>query len=159
MSRHARHGFTLLEVMVAMAILATSFVVLLENHGSSVRLSSRSREVSIAVNLAKDLMTDIELEGFPEIGTTAGDFEELYPGLYPGYRWEKEVVENNFWDYVRECYVRVFWQDGGYEQKIEITEYIAASTSEERGTVEEGDNDATSTGTEATPTTGGTATE
>ena len=39
MSRHARRGFTLLEVMVAMAILATSFVVLLENHGSSVRLS------------------------------------------------------------------------------------------------------------------------
>jgi len=157
MKRRRRRGFTLLEVMVAMAILATAMVVLLENHGSSVRLSQRSRQVSIAINLAKDLMTDIELEGFPEIGDTSGNFEEEFPGLYPDYRWEREIVENNFWDYVRECYVRVYWQDGGYEQKIELTEYITAMDEEQRGYAEETagtDDDAGSAN--PTPPVGGT---
>ena len=39
MSRHARRGFTLLEVMVAMAILATSFVVM-KMSSPSVRFST-----------------------------------------------------------------------------------------------------------------------
>ena len=134
----------MLEVMVAMAILATSMVVLLENHGSSIRLSMRSRQVSIAINLAKDLMTELETEGFPELGEAAGDFEDIYPGLYVDYRWEREVAESNFWTYVRECYIRVYYRDGLNEQVVELTQYISAMDSEQQELAEEessGDDD------------------
>ncbi len=162
MNRRRTRGFTLLEVMVAMAILATVMIVLLENHGASVRMTEKSRQVSIAINLAKDLMTDLETEGWPEIGEYSGDFNELYPGLYPGFRWEREVIENNFWSYVRECYIRVFWLDGSFEQKVELTQYIAATDNEqqeiaedESSASEEGaDDDAT--GSTAGGLTGGT---
>ena len=137
MARTHRRGFTLLEVMVAMAILATVMIVLLENHGASIRMTERSRQISIAINLAKDLMTDLETEGWPEMGEYSGDFEELYPGLYPSYRWEREVIENNFWSYVRECYVRVYWIDGTFEQKIELTQYIAATDNEQQEIAED----------------------
>jgi len=147
MRRRLHHGFTLLEVMAAMAILATALVVLLENHGMSLRLSDRSRKVSIAINLAKDLMTDLETEGWPELGVLQGSFDDLYPGLYPDFRWEREVVENNFWDYVRECYIRVYWKDGEAEQKIELTQMISAMDTEQQNLAkEESGDDDTSTG-------------
>jgi general secretion pathway protein I len=126
MTRRPPRGFTLLEVMVAMAILATVLVVLLENHGSSLQLSERSRNVSIAINLAKDMMTDLETQGWPELGGDAGNFEQEYPNLYPNFRWERDVAENAFWTYIRECTVRVFWREGPTEQKVELFEYIAA---------------------------------
>jgi len=124
-------------VMVALAILATSMVVLLSNHGSSIRLTERSRQVSVAINLAKDLMTDLEIQGWPEFGNWGGDFEELYPGLYPGYRWEMEVTESLYWSYVRECYVRVFWMDGTQEQVIELVQFVAAMDTEQQQLAEE----------------------
>jgi type II secretion system protein I len=145
MHRHGSRGFTLLEVMVAMAILATVFVVLLENHGSSLRLSERSRNVTVAINLAKDMMTDLELQGWPELGGDGGNFEEMYPGLYPTFRWEREVNENAFWTYIRECTVRVYWRDGPVEQKVEILQYLAALDQEQQQMAEEesggGDDD------------------
>jgi general secretion pathway protein I len=143
-------GFTLLEVMVAMAILATVFVILLENHGSSLRLSQRSREISVAINLAKDLMTDLEIQGWPELGQNSGTFEELYPGVYPNYWWESIVEENIYWTYVREVTVRVFWRDGPRDHKVEILQFIAAMDIEQQTMAEEestdGDDD-TSGGT------------
>lgn len=145
--RRRIRGFTLLEVMVAMAILATTMVVLLENHGSSLRLSERSRNVSIAINLAKDLMTDLEIKGWPELGSEQGNFEETYPGLYPNFRWERVVEENAFWSYIRECTVRVFWVEGPSEQKVEILQFIAAMDAEEQQIAKDessgGDDDTT----------------
>ncbi len=116
--------------MIAMAILATVIVVLLENHGASLQMSERSRRVSIAINLAKSVMNDLELQGFPDITSDQGDFSDTYPGLYPEYRWERDVQENVFWNYVRECRVRVFWPDGPTEQMVEIMQYLAATTKE-----------------------------
>ena len=85
-----KRGFTLLEVMVAMAILATVLVVLLQNHGMSIRMSQRARDASVAANLARDLMTEAELEDrrrqlrerFADLGEmTAGVAHQMKNGL------------------------------------------------------------------------------
>jgi len=158
--RRTKAGFTLLEVMVSMAILATVMVVLLENHGSSLRLSERSRQISMAVNLAKDLMTDSEIQGWPELGAETGDFEDLYPGLYPGFYWERLVEENVFWTYVREVTVRVFWRDGPLSHNVELIQFIAAMDVEQQTMAEEestgGADDDTSGGTGGATETGAT---
>ena len=127
-----RKGFTLLEVMCAMAILATVLVVLLENHGMSIRMSLRARQASIAANLARDLMTEIELEGFPEVGSENGNFTDRYPGLYPGYTWEREVNESVFADYIREVTVRVHYPVDGAMAGIELLNLIGAKDIEEQ---------------------------
>ncbi len=121
-----------MEVMVAMAILATVLVVLLENHGMSIRISLRARQASVAANLARDLMTEIELDGFPDVGSEAGDFNESYPGLYPGYTWEREVNESVFADYIREVTVRVHYPVDGNQRGIELLNLIGAKDIEEQ---------------------------
>lgn len=159
MKRHWSAGFTLLEVMVSMAILATVMVVLLENHGSSLRMSERSRQVSLAINLAKDLMTETEIQGWPELGNETGDFEETYPGLYPGFFWERVVDENVFWTYIREVTVRVFWRDGPKTHDVEIIQFISAMDVEQQALAEEettgGGDDDTSGGGDAGGDAGG----
>ena len=125
-------GFTLLEVLVSMAILATGMVILLEGHAASVRISDSSRRMSIATALAQDVMTDFEMRGFPSLGSESGDFTETYPGFYPEYRWEIEVMESNFWQYVREVYVKVLWNDGADVRSVELANFVAAMNEDEQ---------------------------
>ena len=74
-------GFTLLEVLVALAILTTSLTVLFIAQASSLNHVSKMRDLSIATLLARSKMIDIELllsrEGFTEgEDDESGDFSE-----------------------------------------------------------------------------------
>lgn len=130
-------GFTLLEVLVAMAILATALVILLESHATAIRLSDASRKLTVGATLARDLMTEFELLGFPSPGNDSGNFEQWYPGFYPGYTWEIEVMESMFWQNVREVYAKVIWEENGQQRFIEVTNFIAAMNKDEQEQAEE----------------------
>ncbi len=80
-------GFTLLEVLVAVAILGTSVAVLLTAVHRSLELGFKSKALVQATALAQKRIAEIELEGLPEAGESEGVFEEA-----PGYRWH-QVVE------------------------------------------------------------------
>ncbi len=86
-------GFTLLEVLVALGILATAYVALLQTLSGSIRLSTYGRQVTVAAFLAQAKLEQTEekliKDGFPvESDVTKGTFEE---SGYPGYRWKMEV--------------------------------------------------------------------
>jgi general secretion pathway protein I len=85
------HGFTLIEVVVAMAVLAVAFTALLGLHVRSLKLAAREQSYTRALLLARTLLTDAEIEGRPAVGTSSGDFEERFPGRYPGFLWERTV--------------------------------------------------------------------
>lgn len=70
-----QRGFTLLEVVVALAILAISLVVLLEAQVSSLNNAGRARDLTIASILARSKMIDIEQKLFDE-GFILGDQTE-----------------------------------------------------------------------------------
>lgn len=105
-------GFTLLEVMVAMAILATAFTALLSLHARNLKTIAQERGYTEALFLARERLAEIELQGAPEVGVSSGDFENQYPGEYPGYRWELSVLVPGFFQNVREVTVRVIPPDG-----------------------------------------------
>jgi general secretion pathway protein I len=88
-----QRGFTLLEVMVAMAILAGSLTVLIEAQQQSVRASNRSKMTTTAVLLAREKLADLEAElfkdGFSDLGTdSSGDFSDEG---FTNFRWEWKV--------------------------------------------------------------------
>lgn len=89
----AQRGATLLEVMVALGILATSYVALLQVHGGAIRLSAYSREVTIATFLARDKMeeiiTKLDKEGFPDMDESEeGEFEQEG---FPHFHWQLSI--------------------------------------------------------------------
>lgn len=77
----ATAGFTLLEVMIALAILGSSLVVLSQSHQNSVRAASRAKMITVAVLLARYKMVDVEddlfEEGFSDFEKEdTGDFKD-----------------------------------------------------------------------------------
>lgn len=106
-SRADAAGFTLLEVLVAVAVLGLAMVSLLGLHVRNIALIDRDQRVTEATLLARGLMTEVEVAPFPEIGVSSGDFEERYPERYPDVRWEQEVLPTPLAD-LREIRVRVF---------------------------------------------------
>ncbi len=105
-SKRAR-GFTLLEVMIAIAILGTALAGLLGLHHQSLQSVIRSQDMTRASMLAQAVMTEAELERFPDPGTTTGDFQASFPGQFRDFQWQRVVeVSANFPD-VREVKVMV----------------------------------------------------
>ncbi len=70
-----RRGFTLLEVVIALGILAVSLVVLLDAQATAVRMTTEADRILTATYLAREKMEEVQLllerEGF-----TTGDIEE-----------------------------------------------------------------------------------
>ncbi len=111
-------GFTLLEILVALAILSISLVVLLGLRNRDVDLVNATRQMTVATALASQKMVEVRMEGFPDLGESAGEFGEKYPG----FRWNRVVTPTPF-DYVREVRVTVSWgQDEG--EGVEVVNYV-----------------------------------
>jgi len=86
----AEAGFTLLEVMVALAILSLTLVTLVSIVTSNVRTAAHAKATTAGAFLARGKMVafeDVVLEkGFQELDETSkGTFEEVG---YPNYDWE-----------------------------------------------------------------------
>lgn len=94
-ARRARdaHGFTLLEVMVALAVIATAFTALLGLHVRNLKLAARDQAYTQALLLSRSMITETELGPYPEVGIAQGDFEDRWPGLYTGFKWERVVSD------------------------------------------------------------------
>lgn len=73
-------GFTLLEVLVAVAILAVALGVLLQTFSTGLRSVASAERRTIATLLAESKLAAIGIETPLEAGETSGEFER-------GYRW------------------------------------------------------------------------
>ena len=102
-------GFTLLEVMVALAIIAFAVVGLLGLHARNIRIVARDQSLTRATLLARELISQIQFQvttsGLQDLGDDQGTFDG-----YPGYRWERRVVATGL-DEMREVFVRVIWDE------------------------------------------------
>ena len=87
--KNAQTGFTLLEVMVAVAIIAMSFVSLLGSQSQSISIAGISRFETTAAMLAREKLTELQLTAFDQINNSAGQFEDEFTD----YSWQAEVSE------------------------------------------------------------------
>lgn len=121
--RRMARGFTLLEVLVAVAVLGLALVSLLGLHVRNLDLIARDAQVTEATLLARGIMAEVDAGPFPDLGLAEGDFEEDYPERYPDLRWEREVVTTPVPD-VREVRVRVFRGEEASGDDVTLTYYV-----------------------------------
>lgn len=86
---HRNTGFTLLEVMIAVAIIAIAVVTLLGAQSQSVSIAASARSDTMASMLAQWKMSDLMLQDFDQIADDEGNFGEDYPH----YSWKLRVSE------------------------------------------------------------------
>ena len=121
--REEAAGFTLLEVMVAMAVLGIALLALLTLHHQSLESVIHSRDISRAGMLCQTIMTQAELEQFPQLGVTKGNFERYFPGQYLKFRWERDVLVSGVFPDVRKVRVVVLYGPK-FSRTFSITEYL-----------------------------------
>jgi len=80
-----RRGMTLLEVLIAISILAISFVLLIRTHVQSYTMIAESEKLNRAVLLEESLCARMEAFGWEDVAARRG-FEEGPPRLF--YRTE-----------------------------------------------------------------------
>jgi general secretion pathway protein I len=81
-------GFTLLEVMIAVAILSMALVAALGSQSQSVSLATEAKFTTTASFLAQSKMAELETKKPTDLYSGSGDFGEDFPG----YRWNVDVT-------------------------------------------------------------------
>lgn len=119
-------GFTLLEVVAAMAIIALLLVPLLRLHLLSMDATIRAQDLTTAVLLTQGRLA--AMGAFPEPGEEEGTYEE--PELAK-YKWQTTVTEHKFDASgdanvaVRHIEVTVAWADGHNERHYTLESYAS----------------------------------
>ena len=114
-SERCRRGFTLIEVMIAVAVIAFAFVGLVGLHGRNIQLIDRANHYSRATLLARELLTQLQFEGGATLSSGSGVFES-----YPEYHWQTDVADTTF-DTVKRVTVHITW-DQSYQ--VELVYYV-----------------------------------
>jgi general secretion pathway protein I len=91
----ARAGFTLLEVTVALAILAMGLVAIVDINAGATKLHEASQHITIATLLARSKLVDLEAklnqDGFSDFDKEIdGTFDEE---KHPEIRWKAEILK------------------------------------------------------------------
>ena len=145
-------GFSLLEIMVAIAIMAISFLALMNFQGQSLVVAGRAERLTIAAFLAQEKMgeavlaieKDIATGLFPDDKSEEGHFEKPHEN----YRWKWAVrkveipvpegaaesgdpmqmmfgiVAQQIAQAVREVKLTVSWNELGKEKSFDVVTHI-----------------------------------
>ncbi|MEC8957068.1 MAG: prepilin-type N-terminal cleavage/methylation domain-containing protein [Nitrospinota bacterium] len=114
-------GFSLLEVIVALLIMAGGFLAVVNLFSGSVRSVNLSSQYLKAVTLANSKMNELEIENF-FLDDKSGGFKNE-----ENYRWELEIApydsnlnNENSRIQLQKILLKVFWNDNGKPRKLEL---------------------------------------
>lgn len=117
--RHAE-GFTLLEVMVALAIIAVTLVTYIHSQNMSIALLNESANMTTATLLAKGRMVALESGETPSLEEREGSFKEEE---YASFRWKERLVASPLKD-ILEVHVEVSWDDNRGRRSVELVSLV-----------------------------------
>ena len=88
-SQRISFGFTLLEVMIALSVMAIVLVSVYRMHSQSLTMNTAARFYTQAPILAQGKMAELEVLSSGAFPENSGDFGEQFPG----YSWKTSVAD------------------------------------------------------------------
>ena len=124
-------GFTLLEVMVAMAIIAIALTAVLGSQSQSVSLASEAKFNTTAPLLAQSKIAEVEVAEQEDLTGDSGDFGEDFPG----YTWELSMEDitfeepENVSDLLKRIDLKVSWgEEKQYQYNLRLYRFFPKSS-------------------------------
>ena len=117
-------GFSLLEVMIAVALIAIALTTLLGSQAQSVSYANSAKFETMAALLAQSKMSEITVQDADSLSSDSGDFGDDYPG----YAWEATVSDisieglDTISNYLKQVDLTVTW--GVYKYNIRLYHYV-----------------------------------
>jgi general secretion pathway protein I len=117
-----RSGFTLLEIMIALAIVSIAMVSLLALANRSIGVHDRLQRITTATLLAQQKMAETEVNA--RSGTLQGaENQGEFSGPYAAYRWQIAYADTPL-PAVRMVTVTVLWGDEKRNELVDLTSFI-----------------------------------
>ena len=121
MSRQ-RRGFTLLEVMIALAIISIALVSLMGLANRSIGVHDRLHRITEATLLAQQMMAETEISA--SHGTLAkNDSKGVFSDPYGEYRWTIAYADTPL-PSVKMVTVTVLWGNEKLNDQVDLTSFI-----------------------------------
>jgi type II secretion system protein I len=119
---HLKAGFTLVEVLVAAAVLAIGISAGVRTLGVMARASAAAADRQTAVRLAEQRLATLEAIDGATAGNSEGQFEEE-----PRFRWQQQVAAASVTG-VLEATVTITWPEGALTRRFAVTTYLLDPT-------------------------------
>lgn len=121
--RHAQKGYSLIEVVVAIAIAGTTLATLMQVVGANVKRAALTHQFTEATAMAESMLTRAGTDLPLQAGVNEGRFDEIYA-------WRRAIAvfhEDPFYDSETELplvpyeiAVTVWWRDGGQRRQVTL---------------------------------------
>jgi general secretion pathway protein I len=110
-----RRGFTLLETVVALAIVGLAVVAALEAFGAELRTSARAHRALESEALAGERLARLRLLAAEELASLSDSMARgRFPTPFADYQWAADAAPVLGEPELYEVSVRVTWDDGHY---------------------------------------------
>ncbi len=107
-------GFTLLEVMIALAVISISLTVLLHSQNANITRSHNANCLIKATLLSQKVMSEIDIEG----KLSEGEWEGIENINGIDYSWKK-IIEPAIVKGMKKITVKVWWDEKGFPLTVE----------------------------------------
>lgn len=114
----ASQGFTLIEVMAALVVIALSFTVFLQMDGLNASRTLHAEKLTGAVHMAESRMEELFSGGSEDLMSDEGQQED---GIYS---WER-VVSDTEYEGLKEVRVTIRWKEGDREEEYVVLAYLS----------------------------------
>lgn len=121
-TKSQRSGFTLLEIMIALAIVSIAMVSLLALANRSIGVHDRLQRMTTATLLAQQKMAETELNA--EQGTAVEtELQGVFSDPHADYRWQIAYAETPL-PSIKMVTVTVLWGDEERNELVDLTSFI-----------------------------------
>jgi type II secretion system protein I len=118
-----KKGFTLIEVLLAISILAFGTISVLRAYGASVRILTIEEDSRDAVYLLREKMREIEMEALEEGGILPGTSSGRFDDEFKDYQWEVEISPSED-EKLNNVYVTVFNEKITPLRRFSLVSYV-----------------------------------
>lgn len=113
-SEPAQGGFTLIEVLVAVAVVATALAAALFSATQSTTSAAQYRDMTLGAVIARNTAIEFQMrEDWPKTGRSDGDVSMAKAE----WRWEAEVIETAD-ENIRRANIEVYLQGGDTPRRV-----------------------------------------
>ncbi len=116
-------GFTLLEVMVAVAIMSMVLVTLLGLQSRTMQDVAQAEHITTATMLAKRMMVDVIVSKKWQPVEEDGDFTG--EDNFKDYAWKRTISQIPLFStvFITEIRIAVLWTEGTRQEMVELVDY------------------------------------
>ena len=120
--RQCNKGFSLLEVMIALAIVAIALVSLLGLSNRSILVQNKIQRLTQATMLAQQLMSEQELN----VTKSRVDWEpqeDAFSAPFAAFRWQISY-QDTLINQVKQVTVIVIWGDAEKNEQVQLVSFL-----------------------------------